>query len=71
MDYDKTDMPASYDVARAFQPGVLEMWLERIAAKLPARGRIKDIIDVGCGTGRFTGPLAQLLGAKAIGYRSV
>jgi ubiquinone/menaquinone biosynthesis C-methylase UbiE len=67
MDYDETDMPAVYDAARAFQPGVLEMWLERITARLPARGAIRDLIDVGCGTGRFTGPLAKLCAATALG----
>ena len=67
MDYDETDMPAVYDAARAFQPGVLEMWLEHIAARLPARGAIRDLIDVGCGTGRFTGALAKLFAATALG----
>ena len=67
MDYDETDMPAVYDAARAFQPGVLEMWLEHIAIRLPARGAIRDLIDVGCGTGRFTGALAKLFTATALG----
>lgn len=66
MDYDKTDMPAVYDRARAFEPGVLEMWLERIAACLPRRG-ISTIVDLGCGTGRFTRALADRFAAKGIG----
>jgi ubiquinone/menaquinone biosynthesis C-methylase UbiE len=66
MDYDKTDMPASYDKARTFQPGVLETWLNRIAGRLPKKG-IRNVIDLGCGTGRFTGALAKLFDATALG----
>jgi ubiquinone/menaquinone biosynthesis C-methylase UbiE len=66
MDYDDTDIAVSYDKARAYQPGVLDMWLGRIAERLPRRG-IRDIIDLGCGTGRFTGPLAKRFDANALG----
>ena len=66
MDYDKTDMPAQYDRARSMPPPVLAMWLDRIAARLPAR-TIREIIDLGCGTGRFTRALAERFAADAIG----
>ena len=66
MDYDKTDIPASYDRGRTFQPGMLDMWLDRIAAHIPARA-IRDIVDLGCGTGRFTRPLAERFNAGAVG----
>lgn len=66
VDYDKTDIPAGYDLARAFQPDVLEMWLDRIAAHLPPK-RIENILDLGCGTGRFTQALADRFGADTVG----
>jgi ubiquinone/menaquinone biosynthesis C-methylase UbiE len=66
VNYDKTDMPAVYDKARTLRPDVLEMWLDRIAAGLTGR-QVADIVDLGCGTGRFTSPLAERFGANVIG----
>jgi ubiquinone/menaquinone biosynthesis C-methylase UbiE len=66
VDYDKTDMPEGYDKARAFEPGMLDLWLDRIAARLDGV-KIAGIVDLGCGTGRFTAPLAERFGAGAIG----
>src|SRR5262249_4011596 len=48
------------------EPGMLELWLDRIAARLKG-GKIANIVDLGCGTGRFTAPLAERLKANAIG----
>lgn len=66
MDYDQTDMPENYDRGRTPPPGVMDMWMERIAAALHGH-RISSIIDLGCGTGRFTGALAQRFSADVIG----
>ncbi|MBI1213926.1 MAG: methyltransferase domain-containing protein [Alphaproteobacteria bacterium] len=66
MDYDKTDMPERYDRGRTMQPGMLAMWLDRIAFHL-STNRIENILDLGCGTGRFTDPLASRFGATATG----
>ncbi|MCE9521859.1 MAG: class I SAM-dependent methyltransferase [Alphaproteobacteria bacterium] len=66
MDYDKTDMPAVYDLGRNPPDGVLDMWLGRIATA--AQGlEISTIVDLGCGTGRFSEPLAARFGANVIG----
>jgi ubiquinone/menaquinone biosynthesis C-methylase UbiE len=66
VDYDQTDMPENYDRGRTPPPGVMDMWMQRIAAAVGGHG-IATIIDLGCGTGRFTGPLAQRFGADVTG----
>ncbi len=66
MDYDKTAIPAVYDAGRSHAPDVLEHWLAAIERHIP-RGEVKHIVDLGCGTGRFTGHLAERYGAEAVG----
>jgi ubiquinone/menaquinone biosynthesis C-methylase UbiE len=66
MDYDRTDMPENYERGRNPPPGVMDMWMARIAAALDGR-RIATIVDLGCGTGRFTTRLAALFDARVIG----
>lgn len=66
MDYDKTAMPAVYDSGRSHAPDVLAQWLAIIESHIP-RGDISNIVDLGCGTGRFTGPLAELYSAHVVG----
>jgi ubiquinone/menaquinone biosynthesis C-methylase UbiE len=66
MDYDQTTMPESYDRARKPAEGMLEMWMERTAALLTGHD-ISMIVDLGCGTGRFTQALAQTFDATVIG----
>lgn len=66
MDYDQTAMPDVYDRARKVPAGVLDMWMDRIAQALAGR-RVANIIDLGCGTGRFTGALAKHFQADVIG----
>jgi SAM-dependent methyltransferase len=65
MDYDKTAIAASYDAARSYRPEVMTRWLDVIATHAPQRPRL--MVDVGCGTGRFTAPLAARFGARAVG----
>ena len=66
MDYDKTTIATTYDAARghpARSPcGNGSIWWPQNA---PADPQL--IVDVGCGTGRFTGPLAEKFGARVIG----
>lgn len=66
MDYDKTAMPDAYDRARSFSPAVLRMWLELLSDAVP-EDTVSDIVDLGCGTGRFSGPLAEHFGAAVVG----
>jgi ubiquinone/menaquinone biosynthesis C-methylase UbiE len=64
MDYDTTTMPAAYDAGRGYAPHVLSLWLDAIA-RVAGHGRpIHDILDLGCGTGRYSGALAMRFGAS-------
>lgn len=65
MDYDNTTIASTYDAARGLQPETQMRWLDLVAAHAPADLRL--IVDLGCGTGRFTGPLAEKFGARVIG----
>jgi ubiquinone/menaquinone biosynthesis C-methylase UbiE len=66
MDYDITTMPDVYDMGRGYAPEVMELWLSRIAAAL-GRTQFDTILDVGCGTGRYSGPLSDYFSAHVIG----
>lgn len=66
MDYDKTDIPASYDRARVRTPEVLELWMKTISAHTTDR-TIRAILDLGCGTGRFSPSLVSHFDASVTG----
>ena len=66
MDYDLTAIPASYDLARSHTPEVLDLWMHTIASCVGQRS-IRTILDLGCGTGRFSQALASCFAADAIG----
>jgi ubiquinone/menaquinone biosynthesis C-methylase UbiE len=66
MDYDTTSMPAVYDAGRGYAPQVLERWLAEIARAAGDERPIETILDLGCGTGRYSGPLAAHFGASVI-----
>jgi SAM-dependent methyltransferase len=66
MDYDQTTMPSAYDDGRGYRPAVLAFWLNTIAAPLAGQ-HIDDILDLGCGTGRYTAALAAHFSARAVG----
>lgn len=66
MDYDKTEIPSAYDAARGYSADVLAQWLDLISAQVPADA-VSDIIDLGCGTGRYSGPLAERFDARVLG----
>lgn len=65
MDYDKTAIAATYDAARAIRPEAMRRWLDLVAQHVPVEPRL--IVDVGCGTGRFTYPLAERFQARIVG----
>lgn len=66
MQYDATSVPGRYRSSRALTPGDVERWVRLVKEVLPhTAGTL--LIDLGCGTGRFTGPLAEQLGASVIG----
>ncbi len=66
MDYDKTNMPAAYDAGRGYSPRVLAFWLRVISQSVPV-GSVSEILDLGCGTGRYSSALAEHFDATVIG----
>ncbi len=65
-DYDLTDIPAGYDRGRDHGPEFLALWMKTVASHLDGRA-ITRILDLGCGTGRFSEALAVRFGADVIG----
>lgn len=56
MKYDATDIPELYNKARRLPEETITLWLNRIAYYTGDRP-LKFIVDLGCGTGRFSMPL--------------
>lgn len=66
MDYDLTDIPAAYDRGRDHGPEMLDLWMDAIESHLEG-GTVSRILDLGCGTGRFSEALAVRFGADVVG----
>jgi ubiquinone/menaquinone biosynthesis C-methylase UbiE len=66
MDYDLTDIPAAYDRGRDHGPETLELWMRTLKAHLQDCNVVK-ILDLGCGTGRFSEALAVYFKAEVAG----
>lgn len=66
MNYDATLMPDVYDAGRGYSPEVLDLWLAAIARVAGDARQIDDILDLGCGTGRYAGSLAQHFAASVV-----
>ncbi len=64
--YDQSDIHLSYDQARALPVETIKSWLNAISKYVPSQS-IKTIVDLGCGTGRFTEALSAQFSAKVIG----
>ena len=56
----------SYDVSRHLSEKNLELWIELISQKLGSYQKV-DFLDLGCGTGRFSIPIATKLGYSVTG----
>jgi len=66
MDYDASAIPTVYDEARGLAPERMRQWLDLVARDAaPAQNSL--IVDLGCGTGRFSEPLAERFSARVIG----
>lgn len=66
MDYDATDIPVAYDRGRDHGPEVLQLWMD-VVSKYVEGQRIHTILDLGCGTGRFSEALADHFNAEVVG----
>jgi ubiquinone/menaquinone biosynthesis C-methylase UbiE len=62
MDYDKSSVARVYDRGRSNPPEVLRQWLDLVASRVPAK--VKHIVDLGWGTGRYSDALARYFDAK-------
>lgn len=65
-DYDEGEIHRRYDRARNFSGATLRLWMERLAAHVPP-AEVKSVVDLGCGTGRFTVALAETFAASVHG----
>ena len=66
MDYDATDIPVAYDRGRDHGPEVLDLWMNVVSSHVKDQP-IQTILDLGCGTGRFSEALAVRFDAEVIG----
>jgi ubiquinone/menaquinone biosynthesis C-methylase UbiE len=65
MDYDATEIPAVYDLSRDHGPAVADLWMSEVAKHID-QSSIERILDLGCGTGRFSNALASRFQAGLI-----
>jgi ubiquinone/menaquinone biosynthesis C-methylase UbiE len=63
MDYDQTEIPATYDKARALAPETIRLWQDLLSVHI-GRSDISLVIDLGC---RFSELLAAHFGVQVIG----
>jgi ubiquinone/menaquinone biosynthesis C-methylase UbiE len=66
MDYDEINIADRYNSARSLPEATMSLWLNALVTHLPI-GEIKIILDVGCGTGRFSAKLADKFNAQVVG----
>ena len=66
MDYDRTRVPGSYDAARGLNATDRQRLTNFFDRHLSARA-VSHVIDLGCGTGRYSGILAETFKAHVVG----
>ncbi|MBV9585863.1 MAG: class I SAM-dependent methyltransferase [Alphaproteobacteria bacterium] len=65
MDYDAFNIAATYDKGRAVTPEALRQWRELLTEHIEADS-VSLVVDLGCGTGRFSELLAAQFAAKVV-----
>jgi ubiquinone/menaquinone biosynthesis C-methylase UbiE len=63
MNYDATNLAANYDLGRDHGPEFLDLWMRTVSSYLEGQ-TVKTILDLGCGTGRFSEGLARHFNAE-------
>jgi len=66
MKYDATNIPEVYDAGRSLAEQVMTRWMAVVAARLEG-ATVGAVLDLGCGTGRFSAALATQCRAPVIG----
>lgn len=66
MDYDASEIAATYDRGRDHGSDFLGLWMDVVASQVKDQ-RIETILDLGCGTGRFSEALRVHFDAQVIG----
>ena len=66
MNYDETEIAERYDAGRRLSDRALRLWLDEMSLYVKP-DEIHVILDVGCGTGRFSIGLAERFHAEVIG----
>lgn len=66
LDYDRSSLPDEYDRGRSVSPELLRLWMQALRERLPGV-QVKRILDLGCGTGRFSEALAGYFSSEVIG----
>jgi len=64
--YSEVEAANRYDSARRLPAETKSLWLDAIASSIPNH-KIRKILDLGCGTGRFTSALGDAFGCQVIG----
>jgi ubiquinone/menaquinone biosynthesis C-methylase UbiE len=66
VDYDKTNIAQAYDLGRGYTAEQLNRWLA-VISRWGRRDLFSAILDLGCGTGRYSGALAEHFHTRVIG----
>jgi ubiquinone/menaquinone biosynthesis C-methylase UbiE len=65
INFDQSTLPEIYSVARQLPAETMTLWLSSIREHIASP--VTAIIDLGCGTGRFSIPLANMFNAQIYG----
>jgi SAM-dependent methyltransferase len=65
LDYEAPGVAENYHRARELSAETMRVWRDTVRVSVPAAA-IRRVVDLGAGTGRFTGMLADLFGARVI-----
>src|ERR1051325_10725593 len=66
MDYDKTKIAENYNRGRDHGPAFLKLWMDVLGMHVQEE-QVRTILDLGCGTGRFSRALAERFNATVVG----